>query len=354
MSDIFKWMFIVSLFHIIVTPSKLNQKIFVDVDTIDFLDPQKHGFLVILNEYFVKNFLHESQFPTLFVTWVHLYNSKQKHSSHNNQHRWTRILYPEVIQERKVVKLENLKEKSWYIICIEFENMNRDNETTGLTCRISRTLDKFGTKTETTINRWSIDFLNHDFVNFSVEYQWPLFPMKNTFYLTAGGVEAKTFLIESQNREKFRLRSKFEYLESNTDYGKICVLQEPTIDVFSMLGRTVKTNLHICHESEKVRTKSAPKRMGDGKFFESDKDSTDDRKEYRMSKMRSYQKDDSQAFKRYFSERKSQKNKFERRCMDEKVESQSAEPAFVDVTANSFDVHFARMFQHLAPDVHDR
>lgn len=142
-----------------------SQKIFVDVRTIDFLDPQKHGFLVILDEYFVKNFLHESQFPTLFVTTLRLSHHNEPILTHqdklllknlvnvnDHQRRFAKIFYPEVIQERKVIKLEKMTEKSWYVICVEFENMNRDNRTTGLTCKMSRTLDKFGAKTESTVN----------------------------------------------------------------------------------------------------------------------------------------------------------------------------------------------------------
>lgn len=58
----------------------------------------------------------------------------------------------------------DLKERSWYYLCIEWENFNRHNETTGKyfilfikinflgsDCRLYRTLDRFGKSTDTTI-----------------------------------------------------------------------------------------------------------------------------------------------------------------------------------------------------------
>lgn len=45
----------------------------------------------------------------------------------------------------------DLREKSWYFLCIEFENFNRHNETTGTDCRIHRTLDRFGKSAESTL-----------------------------------------------------------------------------------------------------------------------------------------------------------------------------------------------------------
>lgn len=46
----------------------------------------------------------------------------------------------------------DLKERSWYYLCIEWENFNRHNETTGSDCRLYRTLDRFGKGTDTTVD----------------------------------------------------------------------------------------------------------------------------------------------------------------------------------------------------------
>lgn len=50
------------------------------------------------------------------------------------------------------VSISDLQERQWYYICIEWENFNRHNESTGTDCRTLRTLDRFGKNAETSIS----------------------------------------------------------------------------------------------------------------------------------------------------------------------------------------------------------
>lgn len=49
------------------------------------------------------------------------------------------------------MSLSDLRERSWYYVCVEWENFNRHNESTGTDCRILRTLDRFGKNADTTV-----------------------------------------------------------------------------------------------------------------------------------------------------------------------------------------------------------
>jgi len=84
--------FLVNCLH----STKINQKIFVDVDSINFVDAQKNGFLLILHETFVKNFLQDILLPTVYVTVQRL---SQKNSLNTQEpERTVKILYPESLQ----------------------------------------------------------------------------------------------------------------------------------------------------------------------------------------------------------------------------------------------------------------
>lgn len=56
----------------LVSPSKLysGQKVYVDVQIIDFADPGKHGFHIVLNEEFVNTHLQPIRLPTVFATAI--------------------------------------------------------------------------------------------------------------------------------------------------------------------------------------------------------------------------------------------------------------------------------------------
>lgn len=49
------------------------------------------------------------------------------------------------------VSISDLRERQWYYICVEWENFNRHNESTGTDCRTLRTLDRFGKSAETSV-----------------------------------------------------------------------------------------------------------------------------------------------------------------------------------------------------------
>jgi len=84
--------FLVNFLH----STKINQKIFVDVESINFVDAQKNGFLLILHENFVKNFLQDILLPTVYVTVQRL---SQKNSLNTQEpERTVKILYPESLQ----------------------------------------------------------------------------------------------------------------------------------------------------------------------------------------------------------------------------------------------------------------
>ncbi|VDN33431.1 unnamed protein product [Gongylonema pulchrum] len=109
---------------------------------INFVDTTKHGFRIVLLDSFLDAHLSPTQIPTLFVSAIPL---------KPDEPLITRVFYPDSIREDKQVHLSELRERSWYYICIEWENFNRHNETTGTDCRLLRTLDRFGKSADTTV-----------------------------------------------------------------------------------------------------------------------------------------------------------------------------------------------------------
>lgn len=77
----FQWtlLFLVITYFSAVTPSKVytGQKVFVDAHIIDFADPAKHGFHIVLNEDFVNTHLQPIRLPTVFATAIALKVSSQ-------------------------------------------------------------------------------------------------------------------------------------------------------------------------------------------------------------------------------------------------------------------------------------
>uniref|UniRef100_A0A915I5Z9 Uncharacterized protein n=1 Tax=Romanomermis culicivorax TaxID=13658 RepID=A0A915I5Z9_ROMCU len=283
---VIRFLAIVSFFDFNCTCSKITQKIFVDVDSINFADPQKNGFLIILNDFFVKNFLQDLQFPTLYLTSYRLSSpSTVKNSNHlianddqikkstfdhhgryvnnlgafnyiyeqDDSRRVIKILYPESIQDGKVIRLDGLLEKSWYQICIEFENMNRHNETTGVTCKLFRTLDKFGKPAKSILDDIKVDKVTQDalilkgFVDIN-------FPIKVTAYLSGGpATEAKIFILRNGTNQA---RIVFSNLQPSENYGSLCCLEEPLYETatYTAMGRLALSKIERCHMSD-LRTK---------------------------------------------------------------------------------------------------
>lgn len=87
------------------------------------------------------------------------------------------------------INISNLQEFSWYYLCIEWENFNRHNETTGTDCRIYRllchvfkliivgwfiavnirTLDRLGKGSDTTVQSFFLFGLSSNNVKYTLE-----------------------------------------------------------------------------------------------------------------------------------------------------------------------------------------
>lgn len=74
-----------------------------------------------------------------------------------------------------------MREKSWYYLCVEWENFNRHNETTGTDCSIHRTLDRFGKSAESTLSEIDAADVSAQMLTFRVKYGAD-FPIRLTFF----------------------------------------------------------------------------------------------------------------------------------------------------------------------------
>jgi hypothetical protein len=134
------------------------------------------------------------------------------------------------------VPIEGLRERSWYYVCIEWENFNRHNETTGADCRLFRTLDRFGKTADSTLSDIEITEIGARALGFRLRALVD-FPIRITAYLYGGSVAipAQTFFV----RESADLDVFFPYLRPDTDYGKLCVLEEPLVTSYTAMGRLI-------------------------------------------------------------------------------------------------------------------
>ena len=148
-----------------------NNMIFVDDNAISDVDPMKEGFRVILTEEFLKKHLGSGMLPTIFVTAIPLKHGLQ---------RFTMIQYPN--ENVKLLKVANLKEKQWYYVCVEWENINRHNNTMGTTCRLYRTLDRFGFTVSTTVSEVEVRKMTDILLSFRMKVDAD-FPLRLTAYL---------------------------------------------------------------------------------------------------------------------------------------------------------------------------
>lgn len=177
----------------------------------------------------------------------------------------------------------DLRERSWYYLCIEWENFNRHNETTGTDCRIYRTLgignfyrksfiiictmisDRFGKGIDTTVNeieatdvssqmfmfrlRASVDFPIRCGLIFAYHFlEKKLFIFRISAFLQGGlqvaAPPAQVFIAS----ETTDLDVVFPYLRQQKDYGRLCILEEPLVNGFTAMGRLVSgLSLQKCH-----------------------------------------------------------------------------------------------------------
>ena len=66
------------------------------------------------------------------------------------------------------VGISDLNDRSWYFVCVEWENFNRHNESTGTDCRMLRTLDRNGRTAETTVDDVEIRDITSTAIHFKL------------------------------------------------------------------------------------------------------------------------------------------------------------------------------------------
>uniref|UniRef100_A0A9J2Q8P5 Uncharacterized protein n=1 Tax=Ascaris lumbricoides TaxID=6252 RepID=A0A9J2Q8P5_ASCLU len=144
------------------------------------------------------------------------------------------------------VSLSDLRERSWYYVCVEWENFNRHNESTGTDCRILRTLDRFGKNADTTVVDIEIVDIESTTMRFRVRSLVD-FPMRLTASLQGGSGP----LVPSQvfnYRESSDLEIIFSLLKQDVDYGKFCLLEEPLVTGYTAMGRLIAgINIEKCY-----------------------------------------------------------------------------------------------------------
>lgn len=236
--------FIFSLLNTIVGATIKYQRFFVNAKAINFVDATKHGFRVVLLDSFLDSYLSPTQIPTLFISAIPL---------RSDEPSFTRVFYPDNIRDDKQVNLSELRERSWYYICVEWENFNRHNESTGTDCRILRTLDRFGKSAETTVTDVEITDISATAMQFRIRSLVD-FPMRLTASLQGGTgplVPAQVF----NYRESTDLDVYFSFLKQDAEYGKLCILEEPLVTGYTAMGRLVAgMNIEKCYFG-KLRTK---------------------------------------------------------------------------------------------------
>ncbi|KAH7729012.1 hypothetical protein AAVH_03385 [Aphelenchoides avenae] len=192
------------------------------------VDPTKNGFRILLLEDFLKQHLAPTLLPTLYVSAIPLKADEPTLS---------KVFYPETVYEDKQVNIVDLRERSWYYLCVEWENFNRHNETTGTDCRIYRTLDRFGKGAETTVTDVDATDVSSQTFMFRIRASVD-FPIRITVSLQGGEAPSPPAQVFQIN-ESADLDVIFPYLRQDKDYGKLCVLEEPLVNGFTAMGRLI-------------------------------------------------------------------------------------------------------------------
>lgn len=221
----------------------------------------EEGFLIILHDHFVQNFLQDILEPTVPLTVIRLSLPQYSTNDSIDGQRIMKLLTREsIIENGKYIKIIGLMPKSWYQVCIEFENLNRH---TGVSCKMCRTLDKYGKMAENLVSDVFIQSIDPDRVSFLITANLD-FPAKLTIFLNVGlPSEAKSFLL---NNSMQPLTAIFQILQPATDYGSLCIVQEPSPirASYTAMGRLIQTRLQRCF-FENLRTKPenilAPKNL---------------------------------------------------------------------------------------------
>jgi hypothetical protein len=153
------------------------------------------------------------------------------------------------------VSINELQEASWYYICVEWENMNRYNETSGTDCRIFRTLDRFGRGTDSTVSEIEATDFSSQMLQFRMR-AGAEFPLRLTASLEGGKAPippSQVFILGKNINGGGILELVFAFLRQQMDYGQLCILEEPLVGGYSALGRQIAgANMRKCHFSKLI------------------------------------------------------------------------------------------------------
>uniref|UniRef100_A0A0N5AUN3 Uncharacterized protein n=1 Tax=Syphacia muris TaxID=451379 RepID=A0A0N5AUN3_9BILA len=212
---------------------------------INFVDATKHGFRIILVDSFVERYLSPTQIPTLFITAIPLKIGEKT---------LTKIIYPDNVREDKQVTISDLNQQSWYYVCVEWENFNRHNESTGTDCRMIRTLDRSGRSADSVVDDAQIVDITSTTMQFKILTSAD-FLIRLTASLEGGSgpvPPAKTFLL----KRPADIQLSFQSLAQDHDYGKLCIVEEPLLTGYTTMGR-LASQIYIrkCYFTEGLRTK---------------------------------------------------------------------------------------------------
>jgi hypothetical protein len=171
------------------------------------------------------------------------------------------------------VVINELRESAWYYICVEWENFNRHNETTGTDCRLFRTLDRFGKGADSVVQEVEATDFSSQMLQFRIRAGAD-FPIR---FLLLGREEGRSHLIwafcrltasleggsapmpqsvvfmlsANSNGHPSELDLIFPFLRQQKDYGQLCLLEEPLVIGFSAMGRLVAgVSIRKCHFSQ--------------------------------------------------------------------------------------------------------
>ncbi|GMT33063.1 hypothetical protein PFISCL1PPCAC_24360, partial [Pristionchus fissidentatus] len=223
----------------LIYANRLNQRIFVPARAISFVDPTKHGFRVILADSFIKTQLAANLLPMVYLSAVPLKRDAPPS---------IQMIYPDTIYDDKTITVAGLLDSSWYYLCVEWENFSRHNETVGSDCRLYKTLDRMGKKAETTIEEvGSIDTdISTVFYRLHTSAE---FPVRITVSLK-GGPSTPPSQVFFTN-EPTELEGSIPNLRQFTNYGKLCVLEEPLVPAYSAMGRVVAgLTIYKCYNQD--------------------------------------------------------------------------------------------------------
>ncbi|KAI6205045.1 hypothetical protein M3Y94_00747700 [Aphelenchoides besseyi] len=204
-----------------------NNARFLAVRAINLVDSTKVGFRVMLRDEFLKEHLAPNFLPTLYISAIPL-----KH----DERTISKVFYPDNVSDDKQITITDLRERSWYYLCVEWENFNRHNETTGTDCRIHRTLDRFGKGAESTLTDIDAADVSAQMFSFRVRSAAD-FPIRLTASLQGGEATAAAQVF--QLNEPAELEIVFPFLRQDKDYGRLCVLEEPLVSGFTAMGRQI-------------------------------------------------------------------------------------------------------------------